>query len=234
MSTPIAVMKLIALWISVASCSYRRPSGELADELLRPDVDLAEIGEAALRERPQQVERGGGLVVAPEHPPGVGRPRLSGRLVAVHDVAAERRQNEVADGLGRLGAGLDELAGDPADLHHRQAGRVREHGRHLQDDLQLLPQVRRVPVVERLGAVAGLEQERPALDHVREPVEQASGLAGEDERRHPADLGADLFQPRLVGPVGLLERREAAPRRRRPGCGGHGHFPQCSEWPKRV
>ena len=38
-------------------------------------------------------------------------------------------------------------------------------------------------LVERLDAVAGLQQERAALDHAREAVAQLPRLAGEDERR---------------------------------------------------
>ena len=62
-------------------------------------------------------------------------------------------------------AGLGELAGDAADLHRGHARRVGEHDGHLEDDLQLVPDGVGAEGVERLGAVAGLEQERLAVGH---------------------------------------------------------------------
>ena len=115
--------------------------GAAGDELLGPRVHPAEVGEAALGERAQQVQRGGRLVVGLHQPLGVGDAGGLGGRVAVDDVAAEAGQLEVADLLGVAGARLGELAGDAADLHHRHAERVGEHDRHLQDDAQLLADV---------------------------------------------------------------------------------------------
>ena len=61
------------------------------DEVLVPGVHLREVGEAALRERADEVERRGGEVVALEHPVGVGDARLERRRVVVDHVAAEDR-----------------------------------------------------------------------------------------------------------------------------------------------
>ena len=99
-------------------------------------------------------------------------------------MAAERRQLEVADGLGGRGAGLGELAGDAADLHDRHADGVGEHDGHLQDDAQLLSDVVGGELLEALGAVAGLEQEGVAGGDLGEFGLQGAGLAGEHERRH--------------------------------------------------
>ena len=72
-------------------------------------------------------------------------------------------QLDAVDGLGGGRAGLGELAGDAPDLHDGHAGRVGEHDRHLQDDLELVADGVGREGVERLGAVAGLEQERLAV-----------------------------------------------------------------------
>ena len=73
------------------------PLERARDELLVPGVDLRQVGEAALRERAQEVERGDRLVVRLHEPLGVRRPRLERRLVGVHGVTAERRQLDAVD-----------------------------------------------------------------------------------------------------------------------------------------
>ena len=146
------------------------------DELLVPGVHLAEVGEAALREGTDEVQGRGGHVVALDHPLRVGPAGGGGRSVVVHHVAAEDRDLAVRGQLDRRRARLHELPGDPADLQHRKRGPVGEDGRHLQEDLQALADRdgregraalgEAGEVVERLGAVAGLEQERPAGRHL--------------------------------------------------------------------
>src|SRR3546814_5748264 len=74
-------------------------------------MHLMEIGEAALGEGAQQIQRRRSLVVGAQHPLGIG---LTSRLVevdAVDDVAAIARQHLVALRLGRVRAGFGELAG---------------------------------------------------------------------------------------------------------------------------
>ncbi len=69
---------------------------------------------------------------------------------------------ELADHLGGGGPRLRELAGNPADLHDRDADGVGEHDGHLEDDAQLLPDVVGGELLEALRAVACLEEERVA------------------------------------------------------------------------
>ena len=124
--------------------------------------------------------------------------------------------SQVADLLEVAGAGLGELAGDAADLHHRHAERVGEHDRHLQDDAQLLADVDRGELLEALGAVAGLQQEGVAGGHLAERGLQRPGLAGEHQRGIGGDLLQRPIEVGLVGPLGLLLGREGLPRRRGP------------------
>ena len=179
-------------------------------------MDPGEVGEAALGERPDEVQRRRRLVVRLHEALGVGRAGAGLEQRAVDDVAAERRQVDVADALGGAGAGLGELAGDAPDLHDRHAERVGQHDRHLEDDAQLLPDVVGRELLERLGAVAGLEEERVAGGDLGERGLQRPGLAGEDER---GIAGDGLQRPvQLVGvrPLGLLPGRMVLPGGRRP------------------
>ena len=117
-------------------------------------------------------------------------------------MAAERRELLVADQLGERRPRLGELTGDPADLHDRHAHRVREHDRHLEDDAQLLADVVGGEVLEALGAVAGLEQERVAGGDLGQPGLQRARLAGEHERREALDLLERTVEVGFVGPSG--------------------------------
>ena len=192
------------------------------DELLVPDVHLGEVGEAALRERAQQVQRRRGLVVAL---------RASARDRGRAPRRSARRRGSCgrgttgispsADLLGRRRARLRELAGDPTDLHHRQRGAVGQDDGHLQEDLQLLADRDRRELVERLGAVARLEQERAArgdLGRARRAAARAS----------PAKTsGGNAFRragpPRArasSGHSGLVRRLERPPGGRGPGAKG--------------
>ena len=132
--------------------------GTRRDELLVPRVDTVQSGEPALGERPQQVQRGRGLVVRLDQAIRIGDPRLRERARVVDDVAAEGRQVDLTDALCWTRTGLGELAGDASNLHHRDAHRIRQHDGHLQDDAQLLADVVGGELLEALGTVAGLEQ----------------------------------------------------------------------------
>ena len=185
--------------------------GGARGELLVPHLHLRQVGEAALREGAEQVERDGRLVVGAHHALGVGDPRLGRRLVAVDHVAEEGRELDVADALGGSRARLCELAGDPPHLHEWQRRAVDQHDRHLEQDLQLLADRDRREVVEGLGAVARLEEEGAAGADLGERGLEITRLAGEDERRQRLQLRERGFGPRLVRPLGLVPRGAAAP-----------------------
>ena len=194
-------------------------------ELLHPRVDAGQVGEAALAEGPQQVQRGRRLVVRLHHALGLGHPGRGGGRGVVDDVAPEAGQLDVADALGGRRAGLGELAGDAADLHDGHAEGVGEHDRHLQDDLELLPDVHRRERLEALGAVARLQEEGPAVGHLAEGGGEVAGLAGEHERGIGGDLLEGALGGDLVGPRRLLRGGTVAPGRGRPGAHGAPAWP---------
>ena len=185
-------------------------------ELLVPRVDPGEVGEPALGEGAHEVQRRGRLVVRLHEALGVGRAGAGLEQRAVDDVAAERRQVDVALALGGAGAGLGELAGDAPDLHDRDAHRVRQHDGHLEDDAQLLPDVVGRELLERLGAVAGLQEEGVAGGDLGERGLQRAGLPGEHERGIAGDGLQRPVQLVRVRPLGLLPGRMVLPGGRRP------------------
>ena len=187
------------------------------DELLVPRVHLCQVGEAPLREGTQEVERRDRLVVRLHHPLGVGNPRLGSRLVGVDRVAAERRQLDTVDELGKRRARLRELSRDPADLDDGERRPVRQHRGHLEDHLEPLPNRDRGDVSEGLGTVPRLEEERATLDRLCQRALERPRLAGEDERRQLPQALAHGVDGARVRPVGLLQGRQRAPRGRRPG-----------------
>ena len=187
--------------------------GAAADELEVPLVHAVQVGEAALGEGAQQVQCRRGLVVAADHAHRIGPP---GELVegeVVDHVAAERREIDAVTVLDRRGAGLGEWPGDAPDLQRRDARAVRQRDRHLEDDLQLVADVVGRELGERLGAVAGVQQETVAARHAGQRVLQRARLAREHERRHRAQLLERVVEHARVGPGGFLRRGTRTPRR---------------------
>ena len=164
------------------------PGRRRADEVGVPGVDLAQIGVPAADERAGEVQRRGRGVVGADHAGRIGKPGVGGELEAVDHVAAICRQRDLAACFGRSGPRLGVLPSDPAHLHDRDARRIRQHDRHLEQGLELVPDVVGRDAVEGLGAVAALEQERLPAGHRGQPIPQLVALAGEDQRREQAEL----------------------------------------------
>ena len=156
-------------------------------------MDPRQVGKTALGEGPDQVERRRGLVVAPR--PGAGdRAAGASSLNATSLTMWPRNEGSATPSTISVfdRAGLGELAGDAADLHHGHARRVGEHHRHLEDDPQLLP--------DRVGAKVPKDSaQSPAwsrnalpVGNVGQVARQVAGLTGEDQRR---PLGERLRRP---------------------------------------
>ena len=93
---------------------------------------------------------------------GSGCAIRGGERVAVDEIAAVRGQRDAVARLGVGRARLRVLPGDAADADHGRARAVDQHERHLQQDLQLRRDRIGLAVVEALGAIAAVEQERVA------------------------------------------------------------------------
>ena len=180
--------------------------GQVLDEAERPLPHIGEIGVAALHERTQQVQRCGGVTERLDLPCRIGPARLVGEFDTVDDVATIARQLLAVLLLHRRGARLGELAGDAADLHHRQRGGIGEHDRHLQEHAQEVADVVGAEIIgaglgEALGAVAALQQETFTHGDAAERILEAARFTGKDQRRKAGELPLDRFERRLVGVI---------------------------------
>src|SRR5439155_22845553 len=91
-----------------------------------------------------------------------------------------------------------------------------QHDGNLEDDLELVANVVGGEGVERLRAVARLQQERAARGHRRQRLRELTSLAGEDERGLAPELRPRRVERGLVGPLDLLAGGTRAPAVRRP------------------
>ena len=128
-------------------------------ESLVPRVHLAEVGEPALGEGADEVQRRCRGVVALEQAGGVGLTGVLGEVVPVDDVTAVGRQGDIAARFGIARAGLGELPCHPPHLHDRHRRAVGEHDGHLEHGLDPVADLLGRRAGERLSAVAALEQE---------------------------------------------------------------------------
>ena len=121
-------------------------------------------------------------------------------------------QRDALAGLEVGRAGLGVLPGDPADLHDRHRGGVREHDRHLEQHPQLVADVVGGHAGERLGAVAPHEHERLAARDRGDLVLEVVALAREHQRRHRPQPRDGALDGRGVVVRRLLGRAERAQR----------------------
>ena len=133
------------------------------------------------------------------HPLRIRRPRLLGEVDAVDDVAAIARQLLAVLRLGRRGARLGELAGDPAELHHRRTAGIGQHHGHLQEHAEEVADRVGAVLGEALGAVAALEQKGLPLRDAGELGLQLPRLACKNQRRKRGKLLLDLRKLSRIG-----------------------------------
>lgn len=170
-----------------------------------------QVGKAALGEGAQQVEGGGGLVIGLQQAFRVRHTTDRVETDTVDDVATVGRQGHAVDGFIVGRTRLGELPGHAPDLDHRATGGKGHDDCHLQQYLEGVADLRGGELGETLGAVATLQQERPALGHFSELTTQFPGLAGKHQRRITGQGLLDLAQMRGVGVSGLLLDRQGAP-----------------------
>ena len=152
---------------------------------------------------------------------GLGEPDV------IDDLAEERGQLHIALGLDGGGPRLGELAGDAADLHDRQAARIGEHDRHLEDHAELVAD-RVGRAVEGLRAVARLQEERLARGDLAEGLGERPRFAGEHEGRHLTEQFERLIELARIGPGRLVLDGQVSPRAGCPG-GSHSTSVVCRE-----
>ena len=186
------------------------------DEAQHPAMRVFEIGETAVGEGAQQVQRRRRLAIGLQLPLRIGNARGLAELDVVDDVAAIARQLLIALFLGRRGARLGELAGDAPDLDHRRGGGEAQHDRHLQEDAEEIADVVGAVLLEGLGAIAALEQKSLAGRDIGQGAGQIARLSGENERRKSGELAFDRRQSGGVAIDRRLLDRLMSPAARRP------------------
>ena len=189
------------------------------EEAEHPLMHAGKISVAAGRKRTQQVQRRRRLPVGHQLALRIGDTRAFRERDVVDDVAAVARQLLAVDLLGRRRTRLGKLAGDAADLHHRQRASVGQDDRHLQEDAEEVADVVGAVLGEALGTVAALQQEGLAFGDARQRFLQVARLAREHQRRKGRKLRLDIGQCPDVGVVWHLQHRLAAPAVGRPPLG---------------
>src|SRR5215471_11330227 len=158
-------------------------------------MHAAEAGIPPACKRPQQVEGRRRLPISFELTPRVRRARAWREFDVIDNIAAIARQFDAIAGLRGRGAWLCELASDAAKFHDRQAARIGEHHRHLQEQTEEIADIVRAVFGETLGAIAALEQEGVAGGYARERPLQAAGLACKHQGRKGRKLPFNLTKP---------------------------------------
>mmetsp|Transcript_33937 Transcript_33937/g.55848 ORF Transcript_33937/g.55848 Transcript_33937/m.55848 type:complete len:339 (-) Transcript_33937:109-1125(-) len=138
---------------------------------------------------------------------------------AINIVALERHDlSKSLDHLRGLAARLAILTSDAADDTSRLVHHMLDHHAHLQHELELRLQAVSLTVHETLGAVAPLHDESFASCGLRQQLFQSICLFCLHKRRQLANLSEHLLGNCCVLPLGHLQPRLSAPRRRLPLC----------------
>ncbi len=173
----------------------------------------------ALGEGAQQIKRRRRLAIRHQLPVRIGHARFRREGDIVDDVAAIARQLDAIDLFGSGRTRLGELAGDAADLHHRQGAGIGQDHRHLQKHAEEIADVVGAMLGEALGAIAALQQEGFAGGDARQRLLQIAGFTCKNQRRKRGQLRLDFGQCLGIGIIGNLQHRLAAPAIGRPTIG---------------
>jgi hypothetical protein len=141
-----------------------------------PVLGMMEVGEAAVDERSDEVEREGGPLVAAQQQHRIRHSIGLGELDAVDDVAAVAGQADAIPGFDVRRTRLGVLAGEPTHPNDPPLRPVDEHERHLEEDLQLAGDDAALAFIEALGAVASLEEEAITAGSLGELAPEALDL----------------------------------------------------------
>jgi hypothetical protein len=133
-----------------------------------PVLGVVDVGEAAVEQRADEVERHRRVLVAADHQVRVGPAGVGvevGAVDQVAEVAGQFHFDSTSAPSTPFSVGLDRgLAYCPANRPTRVTGRLQpvdEHQAHLEQDLELVRDGLGPAVIERLGAVAPLQDEPP-------------------------------------------------------------------------
>ena len=183
----------------------------MANETEVPVLWMMQIREAAVDQRPDEVQRERRALVAAQQQGRIGLSGLLGELWAVDDIPAIGRQGHPITGLGVGGARLRILAGHATDADDGTFEAVDEHQAHLQQYLETLGDAARIAVLEALCAVSTLQQEPIPPLGGGELAKQSFDLPRDHDGRQSGELCHHSIECHAVTVVRLLSRRESLP-----------------------
>ena len=181
-----------------------------------PVFRMVQVGESAVDQRSDEVQRQCRALVAAQYEVRVRHPVVRRERAAVDEVAAETGQRLPVACLrvGRPRFGV--LPGHASNADYRLFQPVQDYEAHLQQDLELRYDVLGRAFVESLGTVATLQDERFTALRPREFVLERVDFPRGHQRRQPAQLGDGALERSLVRVGRLLRGRQRLPARRVP------------------
>ena len=177
---------------------------------------MMEVGKARIGERPDEVQRHGGMRMGAQHAPGIRFARFGGKRGVVDDVAPVAWKRYPIAGLRIGGAGLGMLAGKAAYPHDAGSDPKDQDEAHLKEHLQAIGDNLRTAFVEVLCAFAPLQDKTLPLRRFGNLFLECMDFPGCHERRQTVQLLQRFGQCVLVGVRGLLRSRPFPPGHRTP------------------
>src|SRR5262245_22219663 len=175
-----------------------------------------QIRKSAVGESAEVIQRQRSPLVSAQQQLRIRGSILFSKTRSIDEIAAITRQRDaVAHLLGsrpRFGV----LSGNPADAYDGLLRRVDQDEAHLQQNLELRRNRRRIALVEAFRAVAALKHEHLAARRTSEPGLQRIDLPRRDQRRQARDRVNDLLKVRTIGVYRLLLGRFVLPGIRKP------------------
>ena len=126
-----------------------------------PQFGMVQIGEPAIDQAANVVERQGRMLIGPQQQLGIGRTGLGGEGRAVHEVTAIAGQRHAITRFGVGRAGFRILTGKSPHADYPLVPPENQNQAHLQQDFQFAGDGSGLTVVKPLTTIAALEQETP-------------------------------------------------------------------------
>src|SRR5262249_4754671 len=145
-----------------------------------------------------EVQRRRRMQIARDEEVRVRRARRAVERRSVDEITEVAGKLDAIARFRRLRARLRILTCEPPNTDDRALHAPDEHDRHLDEDLQLGRDLFPLAVVQRLGAVAALEEETLALLRLRDELLQLLDFPRRDEGRQASQLLQDAFERFLV------------------------------------
>jgi hypothetical protein len=181
-----------------------------------PIFGMMQIGEPAVDQRADKVERERGALVAAQQEFGIGLALQGAEPRTIDVVASVAWQRHSVPSLGIRRARLCVLAREAPHAKDGLLQALQEHEAHLQQDLQSPCDIVGLAILEALGAIAALKQKLLAALRGCELRVQLLHLPGDDEGGQPTQGSDRALESHRIAVLRLLSGRTALPACRMP------------------